>query len=82
MGIYAAFGFALALFTFIGSYNLYLSGLRASLTLFKRALTGVMRSPVLYHDSTPIGRIISRLSKGMPFSPRQDHVNQIVIHFF
>jgi len=64
MGIYAAFGFALALFTFIGSYNLYLSGLRASLTLFKRALTGVMRSPVLYHDATPIGRIISRLSKG------------------
>lgn len=64
MGIYAALGFLLAVFTFIGSYNLSLSGLRASLHLFRRALNGVMRSPVLYHDSTPVGRIISRLSKG------------------
>jgi ATP-binding cassette subfamily C (CFTR/MRP) protein 1 len=46
------------------SYNLSISGLRASLTLFKKALNGVMRSPILFHDSTPIGRIISRLSKG------------------
>lgn len=65
MGIYAALGFALALFTFWGSFNLSLSGLRASRQLFRRALNGVMRSPVLYHDSTPIGRIISRLSKGI-----------------
>ena len=64
MGIYAALGFALAFFTFWGSYNLSLSGLRASMHLFKRALNGVMRSPVLYHDATPMGRIISRLSKG------------------
>jgi len=63
MGIYAGFGFALALATFLGSYSLFLSGLRASLTMFRRALHGVLRSPVLYHDSTPIGRIISRLSK-------------------
>lgn len=63
MGIYAGFGFALALATFLGSYSLFLSGLRASLTMFRRALHGIMRSPVLYHDSTPIGRIISRLSK-------------------
>lgn len=64
MAVYASLGFALAFFTFWGSYNLSLSGLRASLQLFRRALNGVMRSPVLYHDSTPIGRIISRLSKG------------------
>lgn len=64
MAVYAGLGFALAFFTFWGSYNLSLSGLRASLFLFKRALNGVMRSPVLYHDSTPIGRIINRLSKG------------------
>lgn len=63
MGIYAGFGFVLALATFLGSYSLFLSGLRASLTMFRKALHGIMRSPVLYHDSTPIGRIISRLSK-------------------
>ncbi len=64
MGIYAALGFCLAIFTFFGSFTLSLAGLRGSLVLFKRALHGVMRSPVLYHDSTPIGRIVSRLSKG------------------
>lgn len=64
MLIYGFLGVALAIFTFFASYNLSLSGLRASLFLFQRALIGVMRSPIVYHDSTPIGRIISRLSKG------------------
>lgn len=60
MGIYAAFGASLALFTLTGAYTACLAGLQASYTMFHRALTGVLRSPVSFHDRTPSGRIQSR----------------------
>ena len=37
--------------------------LTASLNLFRAALKGVMRSPVSFFDTTPMGRVMSRLSK-------------------
>ena len=40
-----------------------LAGINASLSLFNGAWTHVMRSPTQWHDRTPTGRIISRLSK-------------------
>jgi ATP-binding cassette subfamily C (CFTR/MRP) protein 1 len=60
MGVYAAFGVALGLFTFTGAYTAFLAGLQASYTMFYRALMGVLRSPVAFHDRTPSGRIQSR----------------------
>lgn len=60
MGIYAAFGASLGLFTFIGAYIACLAGLQASYQMFHRALIGVLRSPVTFHDRTPSGRIQSR----------------------
>lgn len=38
-------------------------GLIASLRLFRSALKGVLHSPVSFFDTTPMGRILSRLSK-------------------
>ncbi|EJD02283.1 multidrug resistance-associated ABC transporter [Fomitiporia mediterranea MF3/22] len=63
MGVYAALGIAQAIFSFITSFTFSLVGLYASLRLFKAALMGVLRSPVSFFDTTPMGRIISRLSK-------------------
>ncbi|KZT33501.1 multidrug resistance-associated ABC transporter [Sistotremastrum suecicum HHB10207 ss-3] len=63
MGVYAALGFAQGLFSFISSFAFSLTGLRASFTLFKGALMGVLRSPISFFDTTPMGRIMSRLSK-------------------
>jgi ATP-binding cassette subfamily C (CFTR/MRP) protein 1 len=60
MGIYAAFGACLGLFTFIGAYTACLAGLQASYRMFHRALIGVLRSPITFHDRTPSGRIQSR----------------------
>lgn len=60
MGIYAALGFGLAFFTLTGAYSACLAGLQASYTMFNRALIGVLRSPVLFFDRTPSGRIQSR----------------------
>ncbi|KAL8287248.1 hypothetical protein RQP46_003700 [Phenoliferia psychrophenolica] len=63
MAIYAAFGVASGLFTFAGTFAMYLRGISASYALFNEALGGVMRSKISWFDTTPIGRITSRLSK-------------------
>ncbi|KAL5511261.1 hypothetical protein ACEPAH_4476 [Sanghuangporus vaninii] len=63
MGVYAALGVAQAVLTFLSSLIFCLVGLYAALRLFKTALMGVLRSPVSFFDTTPMGRIISRLSK-------------------
>jgi ATP-binding cassette subfamily C (CFTR/MRP) protein 1 len=63
MAIYAALGVAMGVFTFGAMFTMILAGIRASLNLFDGAWRHVMRSPTGWHDRTPTGRIISRLSK-------------------
>ncbi|WWC92110.1 uncharacterized protein L201_007064 [Kwoniella dendrophila CBS 6074] len=63
MGIYAALGFAIGFFTWAASYTMFVAGLKASYRLFEQAWGHVMRAPVNWHDQTPSGRIINRLSK-------------------
>ncbi|KAG5645383.1 hypothetical protein DXG03_006336 [Asterophora parasitica] len=63
MAVYVGFGVAQAIFSFILSFAFALAGLIASLNLFKAALTSVLRSPTAFFDTTPVGRILSRLSK-------------------
>ncbi|KAF7982734.1 hypothetical protein HWV62_26606 [Athelia sp. TMB] len=63
MAVYAALGVASAIFSFFLSLAFSYSALSASLALFKAALAAVLRSPVAFFDTTPIGRILSRLSK-------------------
>ncbi|WRT70501.1 uncharacterized protein IL334_007499 [Kwoniella shivajii] len=63
MGIYAALGVAIGLFTWAASYTMFVAGLKASYRLFEEAWDHVMRAPVRWHDHTPSGRIINRLSK-------------------
>ncbi|TFK23813.1 ATP-dependent bile acid permease [Coprinopsis marcescibilis] len=63
MAIYAALGGAQAILTFILSFCFTLAALKASFTLGKRALQGVLRAPVSFFDTTPMGRVLSRFSK-------------------
>lgn len=63
MSLYAGLGFAVAIFAFIGWYSIFLSGIGASFLIAQNALNAVLRSPVKFHDRTPSGRIISRLTK-------------------
>ncbi|CDZ96790.1 Multidrug resistance-associated protein/mitoxantrone resistance protein, ABC superfamily [Phaffia rhodozyma] len=56
-------GLAYSVLTFIGSLMVYLSTINASYNLFNAAYAGVMGTPVSWFDATPVGRIISRLSK-------------------
>jgi ATP-binding cassette subfamily C (CFTR/MRP) protein 1 len=63
MGIYAGLGIAYSFCQFCGTFLLFLSGVKASYHLFNQSLNRVLRTPVGWHDRTPMGRIISRLSK-------------------
>ncbi|KAF9472565.1 multidrug resistance-associated ABC transporter [Pholiota conissans] len=63
MAVYAALGIVQAIFMFILNFSFAVAGLIASLNMFKAALRGVLRSPAAFFDTTPLGRILSRLSK-------------------
>ncbi|KLO19493.1 multidrug resistance-associated ABC transporter [Schizopora paradoxa] len=63
MAVYAALGVAQALFSFCASFIFSLVALYGGLRIFKAALSGVLRSPMSFFDTTPMGRIVSRLSK-------------------
>ncbi|KAI0746725.1 multidrug resistance-associated ABC transporter [Daedaleopsis nitida] len=63
MGTYAALGVASGLFSFALSFTVSQLSLTASLKMFKTAFMAVVRSPVSFFDTTPLGRIMSRLSK-------------------
>lgn len=63
MAVYAGFGFAEALLTLVLSFTFFAGGLVGSLRMYKAALKGILRSPLSFFDTTPMGRILSRLSK-------------------
>ncbi|WVQ66385.1 uncharacterized protein L199_004565 [Kwoniella botswanensis] len=63
MLIYAGLGIAMAIFTWNATFMMSWAGIRASYNMFEKAWNGVMRSPTSWHDRTPTGRIINRLSK-------------------
>ncbi|KAG8854719.1 hypothetical protein FRB96_007404 [Tulasnella sp. 330] len=62
MAVYAGLGAAQALFSFFAVAAISLAGLQAGLTMFTQAFWSVMRSPVSFFDTSPLGRIVSRLS--------------------
>ncbi|KAJ7658484.1 multidrug resistance-associated ABC transporter [Mycena rosella] len=63
MVVYGALGLAQAIFAFFSNFAFAAAGLVASLSLFKAALAHVLRSPSSFFDTTPMGRILSRLVK-------------------
>ncbi|KAJ7893786.1 multidrug resistance-associated ABC transporter [Mycena leptocephala] len=63
MGVYAGISGATAVFSFLLSLCFTIIGLVSSLRLFKAALGRVLKAPMSFFDTTPMGRITSRLSK-------------------
>ncbi|KAJ1533089.1 hypothetical protein HK096_005698, partial [Nowakowskiella sp. JEL0078] len=62
-GIYMGLGISQVLFTFIVGVFLVVSGTRASRILHEKALSNIIRAPVTFFDTTPLGRILNRFSK-------------------
>ncbi|KAG8805929.1 hypothetical protein FRC17_005264, partial [Serendipita sp. 399] len=63
MGLYAGIGGVQAFISFLSSIAFAIGGLNASRVLFRTALESLLRSPVSFYDTTPVGRILSRLSR-------------------
>ncbi|KAI9794890.1 MAG: hypothetical protein M1816_003019 [Peltula sp. TS41687] len=63
IGVYAGLGFVQGLLMFIFSVTLTILGTRASKVMMDRAMTRVLRAPMSFFDTTPLGRITNRFSK-------------------
>lgn len=63
IGVYAALAVVQALMMFVFSLLLSILGTRASRVMLKQALTRVLRAPMSFFDTTPLGRITNRFAK-------------------
>ncbi|KAH9931733.1 multidrug resistance-associated ABC transporter [Epithele typhae] len=63
IGVYSSLGVASGVFQFALSMTISLAGLTGGLKIYKAAFNAVVRSPVSFFDTTPMGRIIARFSK-------------------
>ncbi|XP_019855858.1 PREDICTED: multidrug resistance-associated protein 1-like isoform X2 [Amphimedon queenslandica] len=63
LGVYAGFGFLQTISTVLASFALVFATLKASRTLHNGMLLNILRSPLSFFESTPLGRILNRFSK-------------------
>jgi len=65
LGIYSGLSAFIGLIVFLRAVIINLVGLRSSRTLHEQMMEKVMRAPMSYFDTTPIGRILNRFTKDM-----------------
>lgn len=63
LGIYLMLSIALGIFTFFRSYRLAMFVVKAAEVLHNDLLRSILRAPMSFFDTTPLGRIVSRFSK-------------------
>lgn len=63
LGVYAALGMGNAIGVLIATLVSAYSAIRASRSLHASMLFAVLRSPMSFFDTTPLGRIVNRFSK-------------------
>ncbi len=63
LGIYTLINLTVVISMFLRQLFLYLSGLKAARKLYMELLESILRAPMSFFDTTPIGRILNRFSK-------------------
>ncbi|KAG2143718.1 hypothetical protein DEU56DRAFT_792331 [Suillus clintonianus] len=63
VGVYALIGFATAAVSILSTAIQYNGALKASRSIFRQLLTGVVRATMRWHDVTPAGRMLNRFGK-------------------
>ncbi|XP_055346866.1 LOW QUALITY PROTEIN: multidrug resistance-associated protein 1-like [Paramacrobiotus metropolitanus] len=76
LGIYALLNFFQAIFIYISALVLALSCVRASRRLHSEMLHRLLRAPLSFFESTPVGRIVNRFSRDLDTLD-----NQLPAHF-
>lgn len=59
--VYMMLGFVMMFFLFGRSYFIVKLGVKTSIAMFSKLITSLFRAPMAFYDSTPVGRIISRV---------------------
>lgn len=67
LGVYAALGLGQGVMVMFGSFVMAVGAIKAARLLHKHLLTNILRSPMSFFDTTPLGRIINRFSKDVYF---------------
>ncbi|XP_070188571.1 multidrug resistance-associated protein 1-like [Littorina saxatilis] len=65
LGIYAALGLAQTVFVVIYAVIMAFRQIHASRLMHRRMLERIMRAPMSFFDTTPLGRIVNRFSQDM-----------------
>ncbi|KAK1565421.1 hypothetical protein Q3G72_026221 [Acer saccharum] len=65
ISIYSGIGCVLPVLMLVRSYTIALLGCRKSESIFSTLLTSIFRAPMSFYDSTPLGRILSRVASDM-----------------
>jgi ABC-type multidrug transport system fused ATPase/permease subunit len=63
IGVYAGLGASFVILMFFFSTYMTTCGTNASKTMLQRAMTRVLRAPMSFFDTTPLGRITNRFSR-------------------
>jgi len=63
VGGYLGFAFGFVLLTSIRSFSNLMAALQASRVIHLKTLASLVRAPVTFFDTTPVGRILNRFSK-------------------
>ncbi|XVF51375.1 hypothetical protein PTKIN_Ptkin04bG0180100 [Pterospermum kingtungense] len=63
--VFTVIGCALAIFLLLRSFYVVLLGVGASESIFSALLKSLFRAPMSFYDSTPVGRILSRVSSDL-----------------
>jgi ABC-type multidrug transport system fused ATPase/permease subunit len=63
LGIYSGLGVAQALLVFFAVFALAIAAIFASRKLHAKMLKNILRSPMSFFDTTPLGRVLNRFSK-------------------
>ncbi|XP_035543405.1 ABC transporter C family member 10-like [Juglans regia] len=65
IAVYSGIGAILVLFLLLRALSVVGLGFGASLSIFSTLLSSLFRAPMTFYDSTPLGRILSRVSSDM-----------------
>uniref|UniRef100_A0AAQ4Q6G1 ATP-binding cassette, sub-family C (CFTR/MRP), member 2 n=1 Tax=Gasterosteus aculeatus aculeatus TaxID=481459 RepID=A0AAQ4Q6G1_GASAC len=63
VGVFGVLGVAQGLFVFLGTLLMANASVDASRTLHSRLLNNILRVPMVFFDTTPIGRVVNRFAK-------------------